>query len=153
MFTVKCAVTLRPSMALPSVASLALPRPKLPKAVLTPPRRLAASTPPKEWLVLYPPPCVGVQSTHAYVFVSCYTHATPTWRPPGPWPLLAAPYYCGTDVAEKGSAEGALAAGQLGGPALRMRACDAYGPAGFAQRHVPATRRVDLYRWGSLGTL
>ena len=40
-------------MALPSVASLALPRPKLPKAVLTRARRLAASPPPEGWLVLY----------------------------------------------------------------------------------------------------
>ena len=43
-------------MALPSVASLALPRPELPKAVLTRPRRLAASSPPEGWLVLYPAP-------------------------------------------------------------------------------------------------
>ena len=43
-------------MALPSVASLALPRPELPKAVLTRARRLAASPPPEGWLVLYPAP-------------------------------------------------------------------------------------------------
>ena len=49
-------MTLWPSMALPSVASLALPRPKLPKAVLTPSRRLVASPPPEGWLVRYPPP-------------------------------------------------------------------------------------------------
>ena len=43
-------------MTLPSVASLALPHPELPKAVLARPRRLAASPPPEEWLGLYPPP-------------------------------------------------------------------------------------------------
>ena len=43
-------------MTLPSVASLALPRPELPKAVFARPRRLAASPPPEGWLVLYPSP-------------------------------------------------------------------------------------------------
>ena len=181
-------------MALPSVASLALPRPELPKAVLTRPRRLAASPPPEGWLVLYPPPLrwepvytrvcmrVTLHPRHAppgarqgprrlgcasspplelgrrpsragrlasgAVRVRCgplssvparhgvrasrCTHATPTWRPPRPWPLFAEPHYCGTDVAEKGSAAGAPAAGPLGGPALRLRACDADGLAGFA---------------------
>ena len=38
--------------------------------------------------------CVGVQSTHEYASTLCCTHATPTWRPPGPWPLLAEPHYC-----------------------------------------------------------
>ena len=81
-------------------------------------------------------------------FVSrCCTHATPTWRPPGPWPLLAEPYRCGADVAENGSAEGALAAGPLGCPALRLRARDADGLARFAWRHELTTRRVALYRW------
>ena len=40
--------------------------------------------------------------------------------------------HSGTDVAEKGSAEGALTAGPLGGAAFRLRACDADGLAGFA---------------------
>ena len=75
------------------------------------------------------------------------THATPTSRPSGPWPLLAEPYYCGTGVAEKGSAEGALAAGPLGGPAFRLRACDADGLARFAWRHELTTRRVASYHW------
>ena len=46
----------------------------------------------------YPHLCVDSQSTHACETPkpSRFTHATPTWRPPGPWPLLAEPYYCGT---------------------------------------------------------
>ena len=59
-------------------------------------------------------------------------HATPTWRPPWPWPLLTEPNHSSTDVAEQVSAEGALAAGPLGGPALCLRACDVDGLAGFA---------------------
>ena len=128
VFTVKCAVTLRPSMgvayALLGVADLAWapsPPQSLPKAVaLT--SHFAASPPhrhPKGGLYSIPHLCVGI-SVYASdsTLVSCCTHATPTWRPPGPWPLLAEPRYCGTDVAEKGSAEGALAAGPPGGPAL-----------------------------------
>ena len=78
--------------------------------------------------------CGPLQCTRPFLATvsRCCTHATRTWRPPGPWPLLAEPCYCGTDVAEKRSAEGALAAGPLGGPALRLRARDADGLAGFA---------------------
>ena len=83
-------------------------------------------------------PLSSVPARHGVRASRC-THATPTSRPPGPWPLLAKPYYCGTDVAEKGSAEGALAAGPLGGPAFRLRACDADGLAGFAWRHELTT--------------
>ena len=122
-------------MTLPTVASLALPRPELPKAVLARLRRLAASPPhhhPKGGSYSIPHLCVGNQCMRACDSPSCCTHATPTWRPPGPWPLLAEPYYCGADVAERGSAEGALAAGPLGGPAFCLRACDADGLAGFA---------------------
>ena len=91
-------------------------------------------------------PLSTVPARHGVRASRC-THATPTSRPPGPWPLLAEPYKCGTDVAEKGSAEGALAAGPLGGPAFRLRACDADGLARFAWRHELTIRRVALYHW------
>ena len=91
-------------------------------------------------------PLSSVPAQHGVRPSGC-THATPTSRPSGPWPLLAEPYYCGTGVAEKGSAEGALAAGPLGGPAFRLRACDADGLARFAWRHELTTRRVASYHW------
>ena len=73
-------------MALPSVASLALPRPELPKAVLARPRRLTAAPPPEGWLVLYPAP---LRSKPVYACDLCHA-AAPTprsaGRPPGPSP-------------------------------------------------------------------
>ena len=77
-------------MALPSVASLALPRPKLPKAVLTRARRLTASPPPEGWLVLYVAPLRSKPVYASDSTVSCCTHATPDVAPAR---ALAAP--CG----------------------------------------------------------
>ena len=70
--TVKCAVTLWPSMMLPRVASLASPRLKLPKAALTPPRHLASTPPPEGWLVLYLSIYLSKTSYRRYV-TSCKT--------------------------------------------------------------------------------
>ena len=75
-------------MTLPSVASLAVPRPKLPKAVLTRPRRLAASPPPEGWLVLYPPP-LRWESVYACVTFSVTLH--PRHADVAPARALAAP--------------------------------------------------------------
>ena len=56
-------------MTLPSVASLALPRPKLPKAV----PGLAASPPPEGWLVLYHNPYCAAMSLAPCVRASVHS--------------------------------------------------------------------------------
>ena len=79
-------------MALPSVASLALPRPELPKAVLTRARRLAASPPPEGWLVLYPAP-LRSKPVYASVSRNCVILLHPRHADVAPARALAAP--CG----------------------------------------------------------
>ena len=120
VIAVKCAVTLRPRWrCLPSPAwrylAQSCRRQSSPRLAASPLHRHPKGD---SHSILHL--CVRNLSTRPFLATVsfCCTHATPTWRPPGPWPLLAGPCYCGTDVAEKGSAEGARAAGPLGGPAF-----------------------------------
>ena len=75
-------------MALPSVASLALPRPELPKAVLARPRRLTAAPPPEAF-------AKPLRSKPEYASVSrqCVTLLHPRHADVAPARALAAP--CG----------------------------------------------------------
>ena len=68
---------------------------------------------------------------HASLTVSCCTHATPTWRPPGPWPLLAKPDIVVLTSLKRGAPK---APARLGRWAVRrfVWACDVNGHAGFA---------------------
>ena len=109
---VDCMVTLRPSWALPRVAWRC--RPGVDPLTATPPPEgwlspLLAASPlhrhPKGGSYSIPHLCDGNLCTGPWVSPkpSRCTHATSTWRPPGPWPLLAEPCYCVLPSLKKGA--------------------------------------------------